>query len=402
MTEETKFPFQRESKGWIPKVLTSQLSQWPQKPATGGTCSFSLSLIFPTPLKMRRRGASKSIQKNMILIKIGTKENQKITSWSLIYIHVIFFLRKTWTSRQGTALTTSLLGLHAISDRPVLCKCHWDVFEGPLSFHVIPFIFFPGVIADTSSVLATCCSAMNHQHLAGIQQEGCWGWPGLLCAGNERGMHSVPSTVWSALCYLGTRSSLHFQDKSQSRHPWVLSHLFLLMSIKQEDISHVIRFAHPEAVEQNSQRNTPSSPVKVSDLESSPVIRQEQKLPEQFGLWSWLINLSSWSLLCAVKAVRGSEAGFFVRPRKTASERCTLLFAAQWRMLLWRWNLVKIRGSPSCHSFFVLFCLFHLWRAGKEGQRARESFGIFPLLPMKAPSVQSSNSSHSKGQRPRR
>lgn len=124
---------------------------------------------------MGRRGAFKSLQKNMILTKIGTKENQKITNRGLIYIHVISFLRKTRTSWQGIALTTSLLGPQAISDRPVLCNHHWDVFEGPLSFHAIPFIFFPGVTADTSSVLATCCSAMNHQHLAGIQQEGCWG-----------------------------------------------------------------------------------------------------------------------------------------------------------------------------------------------------------------------------------
>lgn len=41
---------------------------------------------------------------------------------------------------------------------------------------------------------------------------------------------------------------------------------------------------HVQKQEQNSQSNESSLPIKVSDPESYPVIRQEQMLPEQFWL----------------------------------------------------------------------------------------------------------------------
>lgn len=121
-------------------------------------------------------------------------------------------------------------------------------------FQATPGTVCPGVTMGTSSVLATYCTEICSQHLASVRLPGGWDWPMLFHAGNEKGMHSAPSIAWSSLSFLGTRSSLHFQDKCQSRHPWILPHLFSLTSVRLEDISHVIRLACPEPLEQNNQK----------------------------------------------------------------------------------------------------------------------------------------------------
>lgn len=154
------------------------------------------------------------------------------------------------TDHQPTQVTGSLRRTCVLQQK---LECVWEIFATSILLQVLFFL-----VSLWTCPLSWQAIAQKYvsQHLAGIHLPGSWDWSLLLHAGNEKAMHSAPSTAWSSLSYLGIRSSLHFQDKCQSRHLWILPHLFSLTSIRLEDISHIIRLACPEPVEQNNQRNS--------------------------------------------------------------------------------------------------------------------------------------------------